>query len=173
VRAVDPGAPAFQVVQALKNGAKPVPGMAGVTVTGGAVDAVGAIDAALALPNPQPQPPPQPPQPQPPAKPRVGRVTFNAKRGVVSMVVRSTPDVTGVVTFKANITAARVRIVGRKAFAIGRTGRTTVRIKLKKPALRQLRRKRRLRLTARVVVRNSAGLRAATTGAIRLRLRRR
>ena len=58
VRAVDPGAPPSQIVQALRNGAKPAPGMAGVTVSGGVVDAVGAMDAALALPNPQPAPPP-------------------------------------------------------------------------------------------------------------------
>jgi hypothetical protein len=66
-----------------------------------------------------------------------------------------------------------VRVVGRKAFAIGATRRTTVRIKLRKPALKQLRRKRRLRLNTRVAVRNAIGLRAATSGAITLRVRRR
>jgi Subtilase family len=174
VRAVDPGAPPWQVVQALRNGAKPAAGMAGVTVTGGVADAVGAMDAALALPNPQPPPPPPPPpQPQPPAKPRVGNVRFNARRGVLSMLVRGGPDVTGTATLKANVTAARVRVVGRRAFAIGMTRRTTVKIKLRKPALRQLRRKRRLRLTSRVVLRSAVGLRAATSGTITLRIRRR
>jgi thermitase len=174
VRAVDPGAPPSQVVQALRNGAKPVSGMAGVTVSGGAADAVGAIDAALALPNPQPPPPPPPPPgPVPPAKPRVSNVRFNARRGVVSMLVRGGPDVTGVVTLKANITAARVRVVGRRAFAIGRTRRATVRVKLKRPAMRQLRRKRRLRLSTRVALRNALGLRSATSGRITLRMRRR
>ena len=176
VRAVDPGAPPSQVVQALRNGAKPAAGMAGVTVTGGVADPVGAMDAALALPNPQPAGPPVPPaqpRPQPPAKPRVGRVSFNARRGVLSMLVRSGPDVTGTATLRANVTAARVRVVGRKAFAIGTTRRTTVRIKLRKPALKQLRRKRRLRLSTRVVVRNSSGLRAGTSGTITLRVRRR
>jgi thermitase len=174
VRAVDPGAPPFQVVQALRNGAKPVTGMAGVTATGGVADAVGAIDAALALPNPQPPPPPPPPPgPVPPAKPRVSNVKFNARRGVVSMLVRGGPDVTGVVTLKANITAARVRVVGRRAFAIGRTRRATVRIKLKRPAIRQLRRKRKLRLRSRVALRNAVGLRSATSGTITLRVRRR
>ena len=175
VRAVDPGAPPSQVVQALRNGAKPVAGMAGVTATGGAADAVGAIDAALALPNPQPPPPPPPPSGGllPPAKPRVAGVSFDARRGVVSMVVRGGPDVTGVVTLKANVTAARVRVVGRRAFAIGRTRRATVRIKLKRAAMRQLRRKRKLRLSSRVALRNSAGLRSATSGRITLRVRRR
>jgi subtilisin family serine protease len=172
VRAVDPGAPPSQVVQALRKGAKPVAGMAGVTATGGVVDAVGAMDAALALPNTQPPPPPAP-QPQPPAKPRLSGIRFNARRGVLRMVVRSTPDVTGVVTLRANITAARVRVVGRRAFAIGTRGRATVRIKLRKRALKQLRRKRRLSLSSMVAIRNSAGLRASTRRTIRLRLRRR
>jgi hypothetical protein len=145
-----------------------------VTVTGGVADAVGAMDAALALPNPQPvPPPPPPPQPQPPAKPRVGNVRWGARRGVLSMLVRGGPDVTGTATLKANVTAARVRVVGRKGFAIGATRRTTVRIKLRKPALKQLRRTHRLRLTTRVVVRNAVGLRAATSGTITLRVRRR
>jgi thermitase len=174
VRAVDPGAPPSQIVQALRNGAKPAPGMAGVTVSGGVVDADGAMDAALGLPNPQPAPPPPLALgPQPPAKPRVSGIRFNGRRGVLRMVVRSTPDVTGAVTLKANITAARVRVVGRRAFAIGTRGRATVRIKLRKPARKQLRRKRRLRLSSRVAVRNSAGLRASTSRTIRLRLRRR
>jgi hypothetical protein len=92
---------------------------------------------------------------------------------VLSMLVRGGPDVTGTATLKANVTAARVRVVGRRAFAIGMTRRTTVKIKLRKPALRQLRRKRRLRLTSRVVLRSAVGLRAATSGTITLRIRRR
>ena len=174
VRSVDPGATPSQVVQALKAGAKPASGMAGVTVTGGVVDALGAMDAALALPNPQPAPPPPTPAgPRPPAKPRVTRVRFNARTGVVSMVVRGTPDVTGVVTLKAKVTARRVRVVGRRAFAIGTRGRVSVRIKLTKAALKRLRRTRSLRLASRAVIRNSAGLRASASGTIRLTVRRR
>ena len=45
VRAADPGAPPTQVVQALGGREAASPRMAGVTVTGGVVDAVGAIDA--------------------------------------------------------------------------------------------------------------------------------
>ena len=52
VRAVDPGASPSQIVQALRNGARPVAGMAGVTVTGGAVDAVARWTPSLAIPNP-------------------------------------------------------------------------------------------------------------------------
>ena len=70
---------------------------------------------------------------------------------MLSILVRGDPDTTGVVTLTANITGrARVAtVVGRKAFRIGSTGRATVRIKLSRPALRQLRRKRRLRLGPR------------------------
>lgn len=172
VRAVDPGAPPAQVVQAIRNGAKPLAGLAGVTVTGGAVDAVGAMDAALALPNPQP-PQPQPPQPQPPSRPRISNVRFIARTGVVRMLVRGDAGTTGVATLRANITAARVRVVGRKRFAIGSTGRKTVRIKLTRAALRQLRRTRKLRLRAKITLKNAAGLSSSTSGTIRLRLRRR
>ena len=163
MRAVDPGAPASQVVQALRNGARPVAGMAGVTVTGGTVDAVGAIDAALALPNP--------PSPRP-RKPRILRVTVN-RRGVVTMLVRGGRATRGKVTFRANITAARVRIVARKSFRIGSTGRAKVKLKLSRPALRQLRRKRKLRVRAKVVTRNAAGLSSSVSRTIRLSLRRR
>jgi hypothetical protein len=159
-------------VQAIRNGAKPLAGLAGVTVTGGAVDAVGAMDAALVLPNPQP-PQPQPPQPQPPSKPRISNVRFIARTGVVRMLVRGDAGTTGVATLRANITAARVRVVGRKRFAIGSTGRKTVRIKLTRAALRQLRRTRKLRLRAKITLKNAAGLSSSTSGTIRLRLRRR
>ena len=67
VRAVDPGAPPSQIVQALRNGAKPAPGWPGHCHAAASVDAVGAMDAALALPNPQPAPPPPvPPSRSPP-----------------------------------------------------------------------------------------------------------
>ena len=83
VRAVDPGATPSQIVQALRNGAKPAAGMAGVTVTGGVVDAIGAMDASLAIPNPQPQPPP----PIRPKRPSFSKVRVS-KKGVVTLVVK-------------------------------------------------------------------------------------
>jgi subtilisin family serine protease len=179
VRAVDPGAPPAQVVQALKNGAKPVFGMAGVTVTGGAVDAVGAMDAVLALPNPvappPPPPPPPPAPPSPPAKARFGSVSVN-NRGVLTIRVFGNPGTSGVLTLRANIvrpSAGRLVRVARKAFRIGSLGRATVRPRLNRAALRQLRRTRRLRLRARVVLRNSAGLTSTATARLRVTLRRR
>jgi hypothetical protein len=156
------------VVQALRNGARPLASMSGVTVTGGVVDAVGAMDAALALPNPQP------PQPQPtkPRKPRFGTVKVSRK-GVVSIVVRGDPSTTGVLTLTANVKAARVRNVGRKAFRIRTTGRATVKVKLKRPARRQLKRKRKLRVKAKAVTKNAAGLSSSATKRLLLKLPRR
>lgn len=178
VRAVDPGAPPAQVVQAIKNGAKPVFGMAGVSVSGGAVDAVGAMDAALALTNPVPPAPVPaalPAPPGPPAKARFGSVSVN-NRGVLTIRVFGNPRTSGVLTLKANIvrpSAGRVVRVARKAFGIGSTGRAIVKPRLGRAALRQLRRTRRLRLRARVVLRNAAGLTSTATARLRISLRRR
>jgi thermitase len=166
VRAIDPGASPSQIVQALKNGAKPAAGMAGVTVTGGVVDAVGAMDASLAIPNSPPVAPTRP------GRPSFGKLSVS-NRGVVTMVVKGDAGTTGVLTLTANITAARVRLVGRKTFRIGSTRKATVKVKLKKPALRQLRRKRKLAVKAKAVLKNAAGLTNSRTATIRLKLRRR
>ena len=167
VRAVDPGAPPAQVVDAMRQGARPDFGMAGVTVTGGVVDASGAMDAALGIPNTPPPPPPPPPAATPPNQPRFGRATVN-RRGVVSIVVRSDPATTGVLTLSANITAARVRRVGRRAFRLGTSRRVTVRVRLGRRARRQLRRRHTLRLRVRAVVKNAAGLSNSRTARIRV-----
>jgi subtilisin family serine protease len=168
VRAVDPGATPSQIVQALRNGAKPTAGMAGVTVTGGVVDAIGAMDASLAIPNPQPQPPP----PTRPKRPSFSKFRVS-KKGVITVVVKGDAGNTGVLTLTANITAARVRNVGRKTFRIRSTGRATVKVKLKKPAFKQLKRKRKLKVKAKAVVKNAAGLTSSRTATIRLKLTRR
>jgi hypothetical protein len=171
VRALAPGAPPSQVVEALRNGAQPVPGMAGVTVSGGVVDAVGAMDAFLAVPTP---PPPSPTSPRPPARARLGSVSVN-RRGVLTIRVFGNPGTSGVMTLRANIvrpSAARLMRVARKSFRIGSTGRATVKPRLSRAALRQLRRTRRMRLRARVVLRNAAGLTSTATARIRIRLRR-
>jgi thermitase len=165
VRAVDPGATPAQIVQALRNGAKPAAGMAGVTVTGGVVDAIGAMDASLAIPNPQPPP-------TAPKRPSFGKVKVS-KKGVVTLVVKGDAGNTGVLTLTANIKAARVRNVGRKTFRIRSTGKATVKVKLKKPALKQLKRKRKLKVKAKAVVKNAAGLTSSRTKTIRLKLTRR
>jgi hypothetical protein len=175
VRAADPGAPPAQVVQALRESVTPLASLSGNTSTGGAVNALPAIDRALALPNPAPPPPPPTPPPSRPGKARIARVSVNS-RGVITMVVRGDAATRGVATLSANIArtrAARVMRVARKSFPIGSRRRATVKLRLKKPALRQLRRTRKLRLRARIVLRNAAGLSSTANGTIRLRLRRR
>ena len=176
VRAVDPGIPPSQVVQAIKVGAKPVPGMASVTASG--ADAVGAMDAALSLPNSVSQPPPPPPPAAAPsvlAKARFGTVSVN-NRGVVTVRLFGNPGANGVLTLTAKLTrpsAARVVRVARKAFRVASTGRATVKPRLSRRALRQLRRTRRLRVRAMVVLKNAAGQTSTAAATIRLRLRRR
>jgi subtilisin family serine protease len=167
VRAVDPGVPPSQVVQAIKNGARPVAGMAGVTVTGGVADAVGAMDAALAIPN-QPLPPP----PTPLGKPSFGKLSVTNK-GVITMVIGGPARTSGVLTLTSNITAARVRVVGRKSFTIGSRRRATVKVKLSRPALKQLKRKRKLVVKAKAALKNAAGQKSSRTATIRLKLTRR
>jgi subtilisin family serine protease len=178
VRATDPGAPPAQVVQAIRDGAKPSGDLALFTATGGAVDAAGAMDRVLALPNPSPPPPPPPPTPTPPtapAKARFGSVSVN-RRGVVTLRLFGNPGTNGVLTLRADIVrprAARIVRVARKTFQIGSTGRVTVRPRLNRAALRQLRRTRRLRVRATVVLRNAAGLSSTSRARLRLALRRR
>jgi subtilisin family serine protease len=178
VRATDPGVPPAQVVQAIREGAKPSGDLALFTASGGAVDAAGAMDRAVGLPNPSPPPPPTPPLPTPPtapAKARFGSVSVN-RRGVVTVRLFGNPGTSGVLTLRANIVrprAARIVRVARKTFRIGSTGRATVKPRLNRAALRQLRRTRRLRLRARVVLRNAAGLSSTSTARLRITLRRR
>ena len=162
VRAVDPGAPASQVVEAIRRGAKPVAGMQGVTVTGGAADAVGSMDAALAMPNPVAKP----------RKPRVLKVVVSRK-GLVTIVVLGDAGNTGKITLTANITAARVRTVAKKSFRLSSRGRATVKLKPSKPAIKQLKRRHKLKLKAKIVVKNAAGATNSAKGTIRLTFRRR
>ena len=161
VRAVDPGAPASQVVQAIMEGAKPDAGMAGVTVTGGVADAVGAMDRALAIPNPVAKP----------HKPRVRKVTVSRK-GIITMVISGDAGNTGKVTLTANIRAARVRTIAKKSFRLSSAGRAKVKLKPSKPALKQLKRKHKLKLRAKIVVKNAAGATNSATGSFRLTFRR-
>ena len=183
VRAADPGVPATQVVHALIGGVHKLPSLNGVVASGGVVDAVGAINQALAIPNPVPTRPPPPaplapPAPTPPtapAKARFGSVSVN-NRGVVTIRLFGNPGTSGVLTLRANIvrpSAARLVRVARKTFRIGSTGRATVKPRLNRAALRQLRRTRRLRVRARVVLKNAAGLTSTSTARLRLTLRRR
>jgi thermitase len=158
VRAADPGAPAAQVVQAIMEGAKPDAGMQGVTVSGGVADAPGAIDRALALPNPTTKP----------GKPHVLSVKVSRK-GVVTMVVKGDAGNRGTVTLTANIVrASRVRTVAKKSFRLNSAGRAKVKLKPSKAALRQLRRRHKLKLRAKVVVKDNAGATNSVSGTVKL-----
>jgi hypothetical protein len=183
VRAADPGASATQVVQALIGGAHPLASLGGLVASGGVVDAVGALNRALATPNPvpatpTPAPTPTPPTPAPPtapAKARFGSVSVN-RRGVVTIRLFGNPGTTGVLTLRADIVrprAARLMRVARKTFLVGSTGRVTVKPRLNRAARRQLRRTGRLRVRATVVLKNAAGLTSTSRARLRLRLRRR
>jgi len=179
VRAADPGAPPAQVVQAIKNGAQPLASLSGFTTTGGRADALAAIDAALALPNPPPPVPTPivtpPTPPTPPGKAGLaGRLSADRK-GRISMRITGAPNARGVLTLTATVgrsSAARSVTIARKSFQIGATGKATVRLKLNKAGLKQLRRKRKLRARARVVLTNAAGLKSTTTKPVRIALRR-
>jgi thermitase len=162
VRAADPGAPASQVVDAIKQSAKPVGGMQGVTVTGGVADALGAIDKALAIPNPVAKP----------HKPRVLKVIVSRK-GVITLVVQGDARNTGKVTLTANITAARVKTVAKKSFRLSSAGRAKVKLKPNRAAIKQLKRKHKLKLKAKIVVKNAAGATNSVRGSITLNFRRR
>jgi subtilisin family serine protease len=174
----DPGASAAQMVQAVKDGGTPLASLSGKTSTGRTVNANGTIDASLAIANPPPPPPPPPPPTPTPSRPspvRLGKLSVSP-RGVISIALRGDANTPGVATLTANLTrprAARVVRVARKAFRLGRTGRATVKLKLSRPAMRQLRRKRRLPLRGQFVVRNAAGLTSTTRGRFTVRLRRR
>ncbi len=75
VGAADTAAPDTEIAQALRTGVTPVPSLATTTVSGGIVDAVKAIDAALARPAAGAGPPPAAPTPAAVAGPRPRRAS--------------------------------------------------------------------------------------------------
>ena len=89
------------------------------------------------------------------------------------MVVSGDAGNTGKVTLTANITAARVRTVAKKSFRLSSAGRAKVKLKPSRPALKQLKRKHKLKLKAKIVVKNAAGATNSASGTIRLTFRRR
>jgi thermitase len=173
VRAADPGATDNQVVEAIKTGAKPQPSLAMKTVTGGRVDALGAIDAALGQPNPPPPPAPATtttgstaatPIQSTATRPgpagfatrfRVGRL------GWLRIRIVGDPRVRGTFTLRAG---ARRTVILKASFRTSPRGTAVVRERLNRAGRRLLRRNRgRLRARVRVVLTNAAGLRSVTT----------
>ena len=165
VRAVDPGAPASQVVEAIRRGAKPVAGMQGVTVTrrGGRRGRL-AWTPPSRMPNPVAKP----------RKPRVLKVVVSRK-GLITIVVLGDAGNTGKITLTANITAARVRTVAQEVLQAEQPRARDVKLKPSRPALKQLKRKHKLKLKAKIVVKNAAGAteqRTAAPSALTFRRRR-
>jgi hypothetical protein len=120
------------------------------------------MDRALAIPNPVAKP----------TKPRALRVVVSRK-GVITIIVKGDAGNTGKITLTANLTAARVRTVAKKSFRLNSAGRAKVKLKPSKKALKQLKRKHKLKLKAKIVVKNAAGATNSATGTIKLTFRRR
>ena len=182
VRVADPGAPATQVVQAIKQGAARLPSLAGVTSSGGAADADAAIAAALALPNPpagggggvggggggvvEPSGPHA-------ANLRDAKGTIRVSRSrVFRYPIRAAAGLRGTAVFRTRrkaLVARRAHLtLARKRFSVPQGGRLTLRVRLSRREMRVLRRNRRLLLRVTVTVRDSAG--RSATAARRLKL---
>jgi subtilisin family serine protease len=180
VRAADPGAPDTQVVEALKAGAVAQPSLAGKTVTGGRVNAPGAIAAALRTENPPPSAgtgSPATGTPGPAPKPKVkalrpGPADFGTRfsvdrRGRLSMRIFGEPGLRGSVTLRSGRA-----VVARASFRTGRRGRAVVRMRLTRAGSRLLRRKKgRIRARASVRLRNASRLTSTTLSPVVLRRR--
>ena len=181
VRAADAGAPATQVVDAMKAGVEPLASSADAAKvgTGGRANALGAIEAVLGTPNP---PPPDNTgtttttttttnttegtgtvlRPGPAGFPSRARVD---RRGRVAIRVVGQPLLGGRLTLRS-----RGRLLARPAaFRLGQRGRVVVTVRLNDRARRMLRRSGRLTARALVRLRNDAGLSSTTLGPLRLR----
>ena len=184
VGAADTAAPDTEIAQALRTGVTPLPSLAGRTVSGGIVDAVKAIDAALAPPGGGSgtttggtdtggggETTTRPRKPGPagfPVKLRVDR------RGRLAVRVAGGRDLRGRLTLTARAplgAAARVRL-GRKSFRLSSRGRALVRLRLTAKARRAVRARGRLAARAAVELRNTSGLRSLTYGRVTLVQRR-
>lgn len=193
VTAAAPAASPSQVVEALRAGVQPLVSLQGKTVTGGLVDACRAVHAALNRAPDCARPGSQTPtdgspatgtsgaggtgtvetsQPTPSKAVLPGRAIAD-RRGRLALRVSGDPGTTGALRLTARLPrAALLRTVARKAFAIGLSGRATVRVRLSRAARRVLVRNGRLRVRARAVLRNAASLTSSATRVVRIRLRR-
>ena len=180
VRAADPQASAVEVIDAIKQGGQDSAALAGKTSTGKRVDALGAIDASLAVapvepPAPQPAAPIQPePIIEQPSRPgpagfasryRVGRL------GGMRIRITGDPGVRGTFTLRAG---ARRATGLRASFRPSIRGFANVRDRLNRTGRRLFRRSGgRLRARVRVVLTNAVALRSVTTHNRVVLLRRR
>jgi thermitase len=182
VRAAAPGIADNRVADSIRAGAVRLPGLAGVTVSGGTASAPGAIAAALGRSGSSSAPSsPAPGGTAPPGGTttttttggRPGPAGFGRRFAVdrlgrLRMRIAGEPRLVGVVSLSATgkaLAARRVRIA-RARFSLDARGRATVRLRLTRRARRALRRNGPLRARAAVELRNAAGLRSMTFGRI-------
>jgi thermitase len=186
VRDAVPDATPAEVVQAIRTGVRPLASLQGKTASGGTVDAPQAIATAIAIaagepaPDPLPgdSPPPVGPAPAPtsPATPPgpsafvdLGSAPSRLRAGAAGRFAyrfRSAPGTRVEATVR---TRRRVRLPGpgsaryarltlaHQYFAAPSTGRTVLRVKLSRRALRVLERERSLTLRVTVEVRDDDG----------------
>ncbi|HKF80055.1 MAG TPA: S8 family serine peptidase [Thermoleophilaceae bacterium] len=179
VRRGDTSAADTEIVQAIKESARPLEQLRGVTVTGGLVDAAAAIRRALVLPiRPRAVSPPPPP-PTPP-----GKAGFeDSKRSIrvsrtwrFSFTFTAASGLTGRITLKT-VRRVRPRNRGRKrratfankTFTVPVSGKVKVRFKLSRRNRRILKRYGKLRTSVTVKLRNSADL--TSTAKLRITLK--
>jgi len=163
VRSAVPGASAAQVVEAIREGAVPLPSLAGKTVTGGRADAPGAIAAARRLVKRPPPPPVDPGRPGNPGGPAgdhtapVARVDRAGLRRRVLVLRMSFPNESASVTGTVRVTKlsrATARYSARPGHA------AVVRVRLRRPA-------RRAVVTIRAT--DAAGNTSVTSRRVRMR----
>jgi subtilisin family serine protease len=174
VRAAVPAASAAQVAVAIREGAVPMPSLAGKTVTGGRADAAAAIAAARRLTQPlEPQPsgPDNPGNPgspddtsdRTPPRARVGRASV---RGPFLLLSLSFPNEPGTVTGSVNL----AKLQRGSARFQARPGRAVVvKVRLRPAARRPLASGARARAVLTIRARDTAGNSSVTRSRIRLR----
>jgi subtilase family protein len=170
VRAQVPDATAPQVISAIKRGGRTSTALLGRTTSGKLVDALGAIDAAVATETPTvTTPQPTVPVPSLPVKQkatRPGPAGFASRyrvdrRGQITIRIVGDPRVRGTFTLRAGTPR---RVILRASFRTSRRGTAVMLDRLNRAGRRLLRRGGgRLRAGVRVVLTNAAGLKSVTT----------
>ena len=171
VRAAVPEASAAQVAEAVREGAVPLPSLAGKTVTGGRADAPATIAAARRLVGTPPPPPPPPPTG--PGNPNAGdrtppraQVVRARMRGPALLLTIAFPTEADAVSGSVSAAKLQRRPVSYRT----RPGKpVTVRVKLRPGARRALATRARAKLALTIRARDAAGNTAVTKSRVRVR----
>ncbi|HYI81436.1 MAG TPA: S8 family serine peptidase [Thermoleophilaceae bacterium] len=183
VGAADPSAGDTEIVESIKAGGMPLAALAGVTVSGRTVDAIGAIQAVLSQAPPvsggsQSRASLQPAPPLPPSKAKLTRRTIRVSgAGSFRYSFGAPAGLSGSASFKTRrkVVVSRKGHVslGTRRFSSTTGGRVAVKVKLSRRGIRVLRRNGRLPLRATVMLRNVFGLTSKATAPLTLRPPRR